>query len=314
VASAIRWLPRALVVGVLALAGCAGAPPMAPQPPTGATRVNFGRVALVSLSSTREFDVQIPYTKHEAAGEAATKLGLGWVGGAPQIASSGGSGAFVLAACLMWTPVGLTLGSAYGSLAGERENQLRTNAAALGAATATLRFEEKLKDALLQVAEQQAGCTLAVVRLPLSIPTAAAPSSQHFHGVKFSFDQSHGAAQSPYLPLAKQGFRTVLEIKSYQPGLVGSETMNPRLAVSVDVRVRLLDALSGGEVYYDYLQYRGPKRRFAEWAVNDAQPLRVELESCCRKLADEIVAQTFVRPDTAPVDAVALAQSGIRRK
>ena len=313
-ASAIRWLPRALVVAVLALAGCAGAPPMAPQPPTGATRVNFGRVALVSLSSTREFDVQIPYTKHEAAGEAATKLGLGWLGGASEIASAGEGAPFALAACLMWSPVGLTLGSAYGSLAGEREDQLRTNAAALGAAAAGLRFEEKLKDTLLQVADQKAGCDLAAARLPLLTSTAAAPSSRQFHGVKFSFDQSHGAAQSPYLPLAKQGFRTVLEIKSYQPGLVGSETMNPRLAVSVDVRVRLLEAASGREIYYDYLRYRGPKRRFAEWAANDAQPLRVELEACCRKLADEIVAQTFVRPDTAPVDAVALAQSGIRRK
>jgi hypothetical protein len=245
-----RWLARALVPAVLALAGCAGAPPKAPEPPTGATPVNFARVALVSLSSTPEFDMQIP----------------------------------------------------------------RTNAAALGAATAALRFAEKLKDTLLRVAEQQAGCTLAAARLPLPTSAAAPPCPPQFPGMQSSSGQSHRAAQATYLALAEQGFKTVLEIKCHQPGLVGSEAMNPRLAVSVDVRVRLLDAASGREIYYDYLQYRGPKRRFAEWAAIDAQPLRDELESCCRKLADEIVAQAFVRPDTASVDAVALAQSGIRRK
>lgn len=311
-----RVSPSALLtaLAVSALAGCASAPPKVPKPPTGATRVNFGRVALVSLASTPEFDVQIPPTKHEAASEAATKLGLGWLGGATQIAGSGEGGAFVLAACLMWTPLGLTLGSAYGSFTGEHENQLRTNAAALGAATAALRFEEKLKDTLLRVAEQQPGCTLVAARLPLPGSTAAPPSSQQFPGMELSSGQCHGAAQATYLTLAEQGFKTVLEIKCYQPGLVGIEAMNPRLAVSVDVRVRLLEAASGREIYYDYLQYRGPKRRFAEWAADDAQSLRDELQSCCRKLADEIVAQAFVRADTAPVDAVALAQSGIRRK
>ena len=106
----------------------------------------------------------------------------------------------------------------------------------------------------------------------------------------------------------------MLEIKSYQPGLLGPETMNPRLAVNVDVRVRLLDAATGREIYYDYLQYRGPKRQFAEWAANNAEPLRDELASCCRTLSQEIVSQIFLRSPVSLPDPVALAQMGIRRK
>jgi hypothetical protein len=260
-------------------------------------------MALVSLASTPEFDLQIPSTKREATGETATKVGLGWVEGLSSLGGGEGDGV-ALMACLMWTPVGLALGSAYGSLAGESEEHLRTHVDAVRAVVASLRFEEELKRALLAAAEQQANCRLA----------PHAPPSQLNPGTSPSIAPSLCSPQVSYVPLAQKGFKTVLEIKSYHPGLLGREGPNPSLAVSVDVRVRLVDAASGHELYYDYLRYRGPKHHFAQWAINGAQPLHNEIRACCQKLADEIVAQAFVRPYAAPSDAVALAESGIRRK
>ena len=52
---------------------------------------------------------------------------------------------------------------------------------------------------------------------------------------------------------------TLLELMVYEPNVSGREGINPGLRLSLGLRVRLIDARSGRELYYDYLDYRGAK-------------------------------------------------------
>ena len=96
--------------------------------------------------------------------------------------------------------------------------------------------------------------------------------------------------------LAGQGIDTVLELQLIHPGLKGTGKINPPLALSVDVRARLLEAGSGRELWHCTAQYRSAKRKFTEWAAGEAQLFRRELDLCFGSLAEQVVHQLFNGP------------------
>ncbi len=100
----------------------------------------------------------------------------------------------------------------------------------------------------------------------------------------------------------------------YEPNVSGREGINPGLRLSLGLRVRLIDARSDRELYYDYLDYRGSKHTLVIWAADDARLFRAEIEQCLAHLSTEIVAQILTRPSTEIADRDALAAVGIERR
>lgn len=190
-------------------------------------------------------------------------------------------------------PVVQPLRRTYGRLAADSAEAVTAARATLEAAARGLRFEEEVRARVLTELQRT---------MPGS-PVSAAP---------WSIGYTYG--EPSYAGLSRS-VDTLLEIKILEPRLDGGDGINPALRLGVHARIRLIDTRKGRELYYDYLEYRGPSTRpFVEWAEDDARALRDEVQQCVTALAAEIVAQVFVRPSTQRVDAAGLAVTGIRHR
>lgn len=107
---------------------------------------------------------------------------------------------------------------------------------------------------------------------------------------------------------------TILELMVYEPNVSGREGINPGLQLSLGLRVRLVDARSGRELYYDYLDYRSDKHTLVTWTKDDARLFHAEIERSIARLSGEIVAQVLTRPSTEIAHRVELAAQGIERR
>lgn len=92
---------------------------------------------------------------------------------------------------------------------------------------------------------------------------------------------------------ASQGMDAILEISVREVGLIGEGCINPPLALFVTVRTRLIRLADGRVPYAQTFEYRTKERTFAEWASNNAQSFREELDRAHQRLAADIVAQLF---------------------
>lgn len=92
---------------------------------------------------------------------------------------------------------------------------------------------------------------------------------------------------------ASQGMDAILEISVREVGLIGEGCINPPLALFVTVRTRLIRLADGTVPYAQTFEYRTKERTFAEWASNNAQSFREELDRAHQRLAADIVAQLF---------------------
>ncbi len=112
---------------------------------------------------------------------------------------------------------------------------------------------------------------------------------------------SHGAA------IAEQG-ETVLEIRVLSAGLSGDEGINPRLALKVEVLARVIRAADGTELYSLAVFYRGSEKRFCGWAAHEALGFRQELDSCYRQLG-RALATSLAGQGLAPVSHTSVLAS-----
>jgi hypothetical protein len=173
-------------------------------------------------------------------------------------------------------PIAQEVRRAYGLVVADSSAAVGAARTAMDSAVARIRFEQQLRDQLVA-----------------DLPTAA-PS--------VTLAESARAAD------------TVLELMVYEPSVSGREGINPGLGLCLGLRVRLIDARSGREVYYDYLDYRGPKRTLVAWAADDARPLREEVDRCIALLSREIIAQLLTRPSDEAADRATLAAFGLERR
>jgi hypothetical protein len=265
-----------ICVSVLSLSGCISGPVHPPL--DDATRLAAGRVAVVVSTDglSGRLDIDPPDGFTEQAGSAAVRLGV--VPGA-QVAAGDGKGAIV---GLLWMPIGATVGGIYGLVVGESGERIREAAQALEKAGRRLDFNERLRAQVLTRAGQTSQATLFPAP---SGATAAIP-----------------------------GTDSVLDLHVFGPGLDARSESGPVVSLCVHVRVRLVSARNGRELYYDYLEYRGHGRRFCTWAENDARLLRDEVEHCLDALAAEIIAQIFTRPTSSPIRTAELKAFGLTHR
>ena len=110
-----------------------------------------------------------------------------------------------------------------------------------------------------------------------------------------------GDTEPDYRDLAGTGVDTVLELSVRDVGLAGPWAPNPKLYAVMTVQTRLVRVADGKEVYRHELAYVGALHRFTEWAANEEQLLRGELDVAYRVLAEAIVDEVFLLylPETA---------------
>ena len=127
---------------------------------------------------------------------------------------------------------------------------------------------------------------------------------------------SDSQVQSECSPQAFEGVDTLVLLRVINHGLSGLDGHNSRLTLNLALRVTLIRGQDRSQLSGFYAQYESLPRKFAEWAVNDAQPLRSEFERAMHNLAEQIVSQSRLHlpePPQTPIGIVQLQSPEHRR-
>jgi len=163
----------------------------------------------------------------------------------------------MLAALVVLVPIGAIV----GGLLAEDAARVEQAEAILRAALTTLKPAEVVRDRLIEVARKESDHS--VVALPG--------------------------------PLDTEGVDTVLELAVTKYHLRGDGTINPPFRLVLGLRTRLIRVADGTLIHEETFESESTKRKFLEWAENDAQPLREGFDSVTLKLANDIVARVVAR-------------------
>lgn len=272
-----------LALTSLATGACSTAPVR--HPVNSIMRKNLGALAVVVDTNVPRIAVQVPDSREEIAAEKnGEEIVMPW-----HVASLMGpavdeASALILGACAVASPVLVTLGApiaqplrrACGQLITEPAAQVETGRATIDGAVAQLDYPQRLRREVLKAL----------------------------------------AVSAPRVPVAasREQADTVLELFVYEPNISGREGLNPRIGLNLGLRVRLLHASSGEELYYDYLDYHGARHKFANWVANDARVFHEEIDRSIANLTAEIVAQFFTRKYHAIPERADLRAHGIARR
>ncbi len=271
------------VATALSFSGCTTTPVL--RPPTDKLRDNLGRVAVVALTNSPRIRYQVPDSKADVAAESQSfelvtpRMVVAKTGPAYSQADALVIGSLAIATPLLvmgGAPLAQEIRRAYGLAAADSAAAVAAARVTMDAAVAPVRFEQELRERVSSELKQKTALT------------TLAPSPRTAD--------------------------TLLELMVYEPSVSGREGINPGLRLSLGLRVRLIDARSGRELYYDYLDYRGPKHTLVTWAAHDARLFREEIDRCLAHLSSEVVAQLFTRPNTDVAERHALAVAGIERR
>jgi hypothetical protein len=286
------------LVSALALLadGCATVPPV--LPPSAAVRGKIGRVAVVTFAN-KPFQADQPASKAELA-QARKQMvmpGLGEAAGITLYSMAIVPHPYVGATVLASIPAQLLGGSIHDLIVGEPDTHLASNRQTMSRVAAGIALERELPARLLADIRREAPY---VVHAPHRVLSP-------------SVSERGEILRTYYDAIASEGADTVLELKLYDPGLHVGDISN-RLSLSAHIRVRLLSARDGTELFYAYLEYQSASQRLADWAENDAQRLRAELDSALGALSAEITALIFTRPAGTPPDERQLASVGLKHR
>jgi len=262
------WLSLVFLIGQW---GCATPRYTLLPLPSEEVRADIGTVGVVSARFSPE--------AHEAHLEAPT--GGKW-SGAGKGAAAGFFGS-VLAGLSSGHPLSFALGIAlapvvglggaiYGAIAAESAEKVQEAEATLNKAVADLKIQEAMRDRVLQVARNE---TLQSF-VPLEDRGPTIPNEE-----------------VSYSSLTSEGVDTILEISVTKFELPGGG-INPPLPLIISVCGRLLKSADGTELYGRPWVYRSGTRKFAEWAANNAEPLRDEVDRGLQALAEQIVEEIFL--------------------
>jgi type IV pilus biogenesis protein CpaD/CtpE len=172
-------------------------------------------------------------------------------------------------------PAALVVGTGHGLLAGESAKNMATAVPILQQAAVALHPDAALRDRVLNAIRHEAP---AVTLAP-----------------------------------ARNNADSVLELTILTPGLFVSSGSN-YVRLIAHVRVQLLAARDGRELYYDYLEYQSDTHRLAAWAEQDAHLFRDQFDRAIGALANEIAAQVFTRPADLEPDETTLTAVGVRHR
>ncbi len=261
---------------LIALAGCAVRPRPLPPPPSEQTRATLGIVGVVSGGVSPKTELEPPTRGRDSgAAKGAAAGALGSIAVGCLAGPSGGDPlglALFCAAGVALAPVFGLSGAIYGAVVAESAATVAEAEASLTQALTEVKVQEALRDRVLLVARDQT--PHPVILLEETDPTARTVG-----------------LRDP--PSAEGSPDTFLEVRATALRFVGGG-INPPLALVMNVETRLVPAEDRGTHYEATLEYRSRTRKFTEWAADNAQPFREELERAVHSLAGRIVEEVFL--------------------
>jgi len=267
-------------------------PPSGPPPMlTDSARANLGTIRVITTRVVAETHLEGPTSgKGSGIGKGTAGGFLGCIqGGAP----AGGEGVVV---GILLSPVCALGGGIYGAVAAESSERVEETEATLNKAVVDLNIQEALRDRVFQIAQQE-------TRYPLGLITGNVPSARNtLVADRSSPDQDtdtilevsvprfglESGGINPPLPLVVTAHATLMDSPREW------FRINPPLPLVVTAHARLVGVADGTEFYAAQWTYRSGTLKFVDWAANNAQPFRTELERAVQTLAETIVEELFL--------------------
>ncbi len=267
----------------LVFSGCVSTPPSTvTSGPLVETRVDLrqsGRVAVVAFSSAAQVNILMPANKTEAVRHASDSFRL--LSG-PEVATIPASLGYPLAGPAFFTfPIVVP---AFAAVAGsidtlqswaraEPEHKLAPTREALQAAVAGIRLETLVRDRMLTELRGE-------TKQPLVLIDDANLREIDPRLSERAWRNDAGLSTKARQALAARGLHRVLEIKVHAPALVAPSPLDRDLALTAQVRVRLVSLPDGRELYRREANYFGTPRPYTEWAAHGAALVSAELARC----------------------------------
>jgi hypothetical protein len=264
--------PLLVALMCFVVCGCA-APKQVQQPPSDTLRARFGNMALRLQPSASAFSYELPATKGVGAGrgaKAGAESGLVVMGALGSGGGGSGDGALYAAVVIIGLGVATTVvatpvGAVVGALRGVSADELRRSEASIGSVLAQTNVTLILRQDLLDASRVRANRSLLSVDELLPVST----------NVQSVMD---------------------LELTYAHLGERGRDSINPPMGLELSAFVRVIDPSADEQLHSYRSQFKSTlKRKFTDWAADDAKALRKEFEVGCQALADDIVAQIFLR-------------------
>jgi hypothetical protein len=283
--STLAWLSAIVLLGPLACAHTAPQSLAESLPLSKQERAQLGTIDVVSTRLIPEADLRAP-TKG-VTGRVAHGAGEGALRGF----ASGLGIPYPPGAGLVLAPVGIVLGAQRGGAEAARaaKGEYLLSELALKVALTDSKVQEGLRDRVIRVVRDQSQHSVILV------PDQDVAS------------RPEGASHPSF---AGRGIDTILEVgviavrwtaicHPQAPGSDAALTDDPVLGLTVTARARLINAANGKEIRVSTSEDCGGNGTFGEWAANDAQLFREQLDHASQTLAEKIGKGLFGGP-TSP--------------
>ncbi len=311
-----RFLPggQSLCVGILSASlltfelGCAirrtsgftqiNAPPISQQ-----VLANLGKVGIISTSSVPKLSIQRPLSKDNAMLAARADSEKIWAHCHDNMVGWFGFNDWNIEglATIFITPIVLPkslIEQTVGGIKGVPATKLERSDLALTKLAGEVDLQEALRAKVSQQARTLSDSPLVVVEKPF--PPGAEREFSRMSCVMAGTLAWLPNGQSPEYYLTSRGIDTALEIELVYPVLKASGIINPSMAFNAEVRARLVQVRGGKELYACSMNYRSAEKKFTEWASNDAEPLRKEIENFCEQATAQIIDRLSIPTWSAP--------------
>jgi hypothetical protein len=159
--------------------------------------------------------------------------------------------------------VGAVSGGIYGAIAAEPENSVQTVMTSVREALTSSHLQERLQDQVRSFTKGRTGVPQASEEQAASVRLETVVLSIEFDGLHPSVSSSIG-------------------------------NINPSLQMFVSAEARLMKIDNRREIYTARFQYWGSRMTLAEWASNDAELVRKEIDRATVELAEQVVDGIFL--------------------
>ena len=260
--------------------------------------VNLGTVGIISTSTIPKLSIQRPLSKDVAMLEARADAEKVWKRGREIVVEWLGYDdpnveALVTTALIPIVLPMSAVGQIVGGVKGVPLAKLERADDALTKLAGEVELQESLRTKVSQQARALSDYPMVVVKKPF--PTGLEREFSRMSCVMAGTLAWLPKGQSPDYYLTSQGIDTVLEIQLDYPALNATGIINPTMTFNAEVRARLLQVRGGKELYACSMKYRSAEKKFTEWASNDAQPLRQEIENFCEQATAQIMDRLSIR-------------------
>lgn len=271
-------MTAALCCGLLLLetACIKGPPPLAET-----HRAQINSIGLVSARFAPAVGVLTPAKGALAgAGRKSTRWAMDATVGMMQGGSGGGEGAAI--AALIWLVLATTVvtvaavsGLVAGAIEAEPKKTIKSQESEVRAALLRTDLHRLLGERVACSSANDAGRILQ----PLDIAGPEQPRQM-----------------LAYADLAGTEIDSVVEISVDQLQLNGEWDVNPKLAIFLSARVRLVRVRDGKTLYHEGFHYQGEKRLFSEWSKDNAAQLSGEINAAFNDVAAQMSKKLFLEP------------------